>query len=335
MNAFTYVTADSFDAAARYLADASPNGILVKAGGIDVVDRLKERLAEPRVILNLRRVEPNSRAIRQEGDVVVIPALATVAAVGADPLVTKLFPALAQSASHAATPQVRNAATVGGNLCQKPRCWYFRSQHYPCLKKGGSTCFAVQGDNRYHAIVGAGACHIVQPSNLAVPLMAYDATIRAVRYEKGATKTRDVSIDEFYRVPLNPVDDEYVLEPGELIQEVRIPAAAGGPRSGYVEIRHKKSFDWPLVTCAVNLNTKGQPRIVMGAIAPIAWRLKRVEELIANGDRTDALIVEARRIATQGMQPMADNAYKVTLVGAALEDALRQAGGYSSEEGQS
>lgn len=332
MNAYDYLTAKSFDAATQHLAEADTKGLLVKAAGIDVLDRLKEGIDRPRVILNLRQIRPKGEAMRVDGGDLVIHALTTLAVVGGDERIAKHFPAVAQSASHAATPQIRNAATVGGNLCQKPRCWYYRSHDYPCLKKGGGTCFAVEGDNRYHAVVGAGSCHIVHPSNMAVPLMAYDASVRLVRHGKGGMASRDVKLDDFYRVPFNPQDDEHILEPDELIQEIRVPTAAGGPRSGYVEIRHKQSFDWPMVTCAVNLNDPVKPRIVLGAVAPIPWRLKRVEALVAGKELTDELIAEARKLSMRGMQPMRDNAYKVQLVGAALEDALRKASGRERKE---
>lgn len=327
MNAFEYVTADNFQAAAAFLEKHPGDDTLVKAGGIDVLDRLKEGLATPDRLLNLRPPRRPADPVRTsaDGQEIVINALATLAEVAAQPHVRACLPALADAADHAATPQIRNVATVGGNLCQTPRCWYYRSQDYRCLKKGGATCYAIHGDNRYHAVFGAGACHIVHPSNLAVPLLACGAAVRLVRQGSGRAEQRDVMLDDFFRVPTNPRDAENILEPGELIQEVRIAEEKTGPRSAYLELREKQSFDWPMVSCAVNLNDAGKPRVVLGAVAPIPWRLPEVEALLTGRDLTDALIDEAKALATQGANPMAHNEYKVQLVGVALARALRQA----------
>lgn len=326
MKAFEYVTADSFVAATRYLSRQPGESALVKAGGIDVIDRLKERLTEPQTVLNLRQARrPKTRIEeRSREKAIAIHALATIADVAASEMIQDGFPALAAAAGDAATPQVRNVATVGGNLCQKPRCWYYRSRDFHCLKKGGGTCYAVLGDNRYHAIVGAGACHIVHPSNLAVPLLAYGAQVRLVRHEGGRPVERAVPLDEFFRVPPNPRHDEHILEPAELIEEVLVPLAAAGPHAAYLEVREKQSFDWPLVSCAVNLNDRNRPGIVLGAVAPIPWRLERVERLVA-GRLTDTLIAEARAAAQRRTEPMSGNSYKVPLVGALVEAALRAA----------
>jgi xanthine dehydrogenase YagS FAD-binding subunit len=327
MNAFEYITADNFAAATEFLAENAGDGVLVKAGGIDVLDRLKERTATPQRVLNLCRARDGGDRIEvREGDgEVVIPALATVAEVAEHADVRRLLPALAQAAEHAATPQIRNVATVGGNLCQKPRCWYFRSRDFHCLKKGGGTCYAVRGDNRYHAIFGAGACHIVHPSNLAVALLACAGRVHLVRHKRNEQVERVVALDEFFRVPPNPMDDENTLEPGELIKHVSLPLEPAGPRSAYIEVREKQSFDWPLVSCAANLNGRDEPRIVLGAVAPIPWRLAPVEKLIASKELDDNLLAEARGLAAQDARPMPHNAYKVQLVGVAVERALRQA----------
>jgi xanthine dehydrogenase YagS FAD-binding subunit len=220
---------------------------------------------------------------------------------------------------------VRNTATVGGNLCQKPRCWYYRSQDFDCLKKGGPTCYAQHGDNRYHAIFGASACHIVHPSNIAVPLLGQGASLRLVRSQHGKRVERTVSLDEFFRVPISPRDDENVLGRGELVREVLVPLKGAGKRAAYIEAREKQSFDWPLVSCAVNLNEPSKPRVVLGAVAPIPWRLEKVEKLIAGRQLSDGVVERAKNVAMDGALPMSHNGYKLRLVGALVEQALRQA----------
>lgn len=327
MNAFEYVTAEGYELAAAQLAKSKPGETLVKAGGIDVLDRLKERIDTPKSVLNMRvaPVRPAGIAVRESESVLAIDALTTMAQVAENADVQKRFPALARACNDAATPQVRNAATIGGNLCQKPRCWYFRSEDFHCLKKGGSTCYAVEGDNRYHAILGAGACHIVHPSNAAVALLALGASVRVVRNEGGAAKERTIGLDKFFRVPANPLDDENILEFGELIREVTIPLSSAGPRSAYLEVREKVSFDWPLVSCAVNLNDRNNPRVVMGAVAPIPWRMLKIEELLIGKELGDELTATIRSAAAVGAKPMTHNAYKVQLVGVIVERALREA----------
>ncbi len=324
MTPFEYMTVESLEAAAKLLA-GQRNGTLLKAGGIDVLDRLKERLDAPRRVVSIREAQRETPAVRDAGDGgLILAATATLAQVAADERVRRDYPALAEAAGHAATPQVRNVATVGGNLCQKPRCWYFRSRDYPCLKKGGQTCFAVHGDNRYHAVFGAKRCHIVHPSNLAVPLVAYAAALRLVRHREGRLAERTVAIDDFFRIPADPQDDEHTLLDGELVAEVRLPPVAGPPRSGYVELREKQSFDWPLVTCAVNLAGR-QPRVVLGAVAPIPWRLRAVERVLAAGPPDEATMKQIRKAATFGAEPMSHNAYKLRLIEVAVERAIRAA----------
>lgn len=334
MKAFEYVSAESWDAAATFLAEQKaaigsgpqpPSAVVAKAGGIDLLDRLKERIATPDVVLTIHGLRDEKKLIREESGGIVISALTRMAEVAAHPLIREKLPALATACNDAATPQIRNVATIGGNLAQKPRCWYYRSHDFHCLKKGGDTCFAVNGDNRYHAILGAGACHIVHPSNAAIPLLALNASLRLVRTNAGKLENRTVKLDDFFRVPSNPQDDENVLAPGELIHEIEIPASSAGPRSGYLEFREKKSFDWPLVACAANLNDPANPRIVLGAVAPIPWRLAKVEKLLAGKEVNDAALAASGRAALEGAKPMTHNGYKLQLVPVAVERALRLA----------
>ncbi|MBU0638307.1 MAG: FAD binding domain-containing protein [Planctomycetes bacterium] len=326
MKPFEYVTAETFESAAAFLSSTGP-GTLVKAGGVDLLDRLKERLDAPERVLNLRPLHDPVDTIkaRPTERLIVLNTLTTLAEIAAHPGLRERLPALAHAAAETATPQIRNLATLGGNLCQKPRCWYFRSQDYRCLKKGGGTCYAVDGDNRYHAIFGAAACHIVHPSSLAVPLLAYAAQVRLVKRSGDTQTERVVPLSEFFRVPADPQQDENSRAPDELLTEVLISLADTGPRSAYVELREKQSFGWPLVCCAVNLTKPEQPRVVLGAVAPRPWRLERVEQLIAGCELSEALITQAGQAARRGAKPLRLNGYKVQLADVAVQRALRQA----------
>lgn len=327
MKTFEYISAKTLDSACRVAAGTNVNDLLVKAGGIDVLDRMKERLDTPLRVLNLRP-EPMDVARKitpaKDGGI-TIGALATLTTIAEDETVRRDLPGLAKACGDAATPQVRNVATLGGNLCQKPRCWYYRNHDIVCFKKGGDTCYSVFGDNRYHAIVGTKNCHIVHPSNAALPLAAANASVVVIKFADGKVTERTVSMDDFYRVPDDPKDNEHTLANDELIKEVRIPGSAFGPRSAYLEIREKHSFDWPLVSCSVNLNDKAAPRVVLGAVAPIPWRLKDVEAKLAGKELTDKLVDECAAIAAEGMESMSGNAYKLPMVGVIVKRTLREA----------
>lgn len=326
MKAFEFITAQNWPSAAGALTDRR-EGTLVKAGGIDVVDRLKERIDQPARVLSLRQLRDAREGIRVDEAArrIVIPALATLTEVSEHPEIRARAHVLAEAVGIAATPQVRNVATIGGNLCQKPRCWYFRSADFHCLKKGGDTCYAIAGDNRYHAVFGAGACHIVHPSNAAMGLAALKANVKTVRSDGTKVVERFIPIDDFYRVPPNPLDDEHVLEPGELIREIHLPFDYCGPRTAFVEVREKQSFDWPLVTAAVNLNAPREPRVVLGAVAPIPWRLRGVEQMLADRAVEADLLARAKAASAEGARPMSGNAYKLQLIGPCVERAIAAA----------
>ena len=182
-------------------------------------------------------------------------------------------PALARACGEAASPQVRNVATIGGNVLQRPRCWYYRLESYKCVKKGGDVCFAVAGENRYHVIFGGGPVFAPHPSNAAVPLVAYGASF-VLDGPKGA---RVVPAGEFFVLPAQDPTRENVLQPGELLIEIRVPARRGW-KSAYYEVRERAAFDWPLVSAAIAIKAEGgvvDARVVLGQVAPIPWRSAR------------------------------------------------------------
>lgn len=327
MKTFELVSANTFEAAARVAAGTKAADVLVKAGGIDLLDRMKERLDMPLRVLNIKPIAAESaRAITESKDgSITIGALATLTQIAENATIQRMLAGLAKACGDAATPQVRNVATLGGNLCQKPRCWYYRNHDIVCFKKGGDTCYSVFGDNRYHAVVGTKSCHIVNPSNAALPLAAANATVVVIKFADGKVTERTVSMDDFYHVPDDPKDNEHTLANDELVREVRIPASAMGTRTSYLEIREKHSFDWPLVSCSVNLNDKTAPRVVLGAVAPIPWRLKAVEEKLAGKELTDKLVDECAAIAAEGMESMSCNGFKLPMVGVIVKRALNDA----------
>jgi xanthine dehydrogenase YagS FAD-binding subunit len=226
MNRFELVRAGSAAQAKELFAAKS--GAVYKAGGIDVLDHLKEHLVEPPRLVDLKTIPGLDKITVEPDGSLRIGALATLARVSAHDAVRRSHPALARACGEAASPQVRNVATLGGNVLQRPRCWYYRLESYKCLKKGGDTCFAIAGENRYHVIFGGGPAFPPHPSNSAVPLVAYGASFVL----DGPKGPRTVPAAEFFVLPEKDPTRENVLEPGELLVEVKVPAAkAGSPRT--------------------------------------------------------------------------------------------------------
>lgn len=308
---------------------------LFKAGAIDLMDHMKEGLLEPDLLIDVRRVTREGRKgegliewddSRQDTRTIRIAAGTTLAEIGASSLLKEHAPALAEAAQSAATPQVRNVATLGGNLLQRPRCWYYRSSAFDCLKKGGSRCFAADGENKFHAIFGEGPCHIVHPSNVAPVLQAMGGRVH--------TTTRVVPINELYHMPEDGLKSEHNLDPDELVTHVTLTPSE---RSGFYSIKEKESFDWPLVFAAVSLSLEGETiqsaRVVAGAVAPVPWALPAVEQALAGvsiGD--DAGLRHACSLATEEATPMSQNAYKLRLLPVAVRRATLRAAGRAVED---
>ena len=287
-------------------------GSIFKAGGIDVIDHLKEHLVEPPRIVELKSI-PGMAEIRVEADGTLrIGAFATLAKVASDERVKRTHRALAIAAGEAASPQVRNVATIGGNVLQRPRCWYYRLEDYYCLKKGGDVCFAVGGENRYHVIFGGGPSYAPHPSNTAVALVALGASFVL----DGPKGTRTVAASDFFHLPARNAQKENQLETGEVLTEVRVPKAIGV--SIYDEARERQAFDWPLVSVAIAARVEGgivrEARVVLGQVAPIPWRSTRAEQALVGKPLDEANAIAAARAAIVGAAPLSDNGYKVNLV---------------------
>jgi xanthine dehydrogenase YagS FAD-binding subunit len=322
VKAFSYVDATSEQEAVAALG-SSRGPVLPIAGGQDLIALMKDYIAQPERLVNVKNLDAT---IVGEGGGLRIGAAVRLADLAEHPVARREYPALAQAAGEVGTPQIRNAGTVGGNLAQRPRCWYFRNEEFECLKKGGSHCFAVEGENQYHAIFGGGPCHIVHPSSLAVPLLAFGATVRVA----SAAGTRDVPAAAFFVLPEENLFQENVLAPGELITQVRLPPA-GGRRSATYEVRFKQSYDWPLALATAVLDLADgrvrAARIVMGAVAPIPWRVEAAEAALAGKPITEETAAAAGEAAAAGATPMTGNGYKVQIARTAVKRAILKAAG--------
>ena len=324
MERFEYVSPGTVDEALKYLASEKATA---KAGGIDLLDLMKEGLSSPSRIVNLLGIASLRTITGDAAAGIRIGAGVTLAEVGDHPEIAQRYAALSMAARGAATPQIRNAATIAGNLCQRPRCWYFRSADFPCLRKGGDTCYAQEGENRYHAVFDNGLCAIVHPSAIAIALMALRARVTITN---GKT-TREVPLDGFFVSPEEDVRRETTLKQGELILDVIVPPAGNSSASSYLKLKEKQSFDWPLAEAAVVFHLDGtvcrDASVVLGAAAPVPMRVQAVEAFLRGKEITPATARAAARLPFDKATPLRDNGYKVQLLKTALRRTILAAAG--------
>ena len=314
-------------AAAMLTLQARPSerqAILVKAGGVDLLDLMKEGLAIPRRLVDISQLRELQGISTGDDGSLRIGALTTLAQIAAHPGLRQSHGALAQAAAMAASPQIRNRATLGGNLLQRPRCWYLRSAAHHCLRKGGGHCFAFAGDNRYHAVFANHGCAIVHSSTPAAALLAFHAQVeilhpRAQRYR--------LPLEDFFVLPEADMQRENILGAGEILTAVWLPPQMPAHRSLYLQVAEKAAFDWPLAAVAVvlDLDAAGLCReasIVLGAAAPVPWRARQAEALLRgaaiNGETAEA----AGEAALAGATPLAQNAYKLHLLATLVRRAV-------------
>ena len=294
------------------LLSAKKENCYLMSGGTDLLGEIKDNIVDPEVVVDLSLLS-NLSYIKKEKNGVRIGALTTVAQLAESPMIKEEYPGLHQAANSLATPQLRNVGTVGGNLCQRPRCWYYRDSEVKCRKKGGSRCYAYRGKNRYHAIFGGGLCYIVHPSDLAPMLIALDAEI-SISSDQGE---KTIPLEDFFILPNTDVRKENILEPGEILTEVRVPASQTGEKSTYFKLKERGTWDFAVVSAAVKGTLSDSAfqniKIVLGGVAPTPWRLKKAEDMIKGKKATENLIREAAREALKEASPLEENEYKKEL----------------------
>lgn len=291
------------------------------AGGTDLLAEIKDEIIEPEVVVDLKSI-PDLSYIKKEKDGVQIGALTSLTRLAEDPLIKNDYPALHEAANSVATPQLRNMGTVGGNLCQRPRCWYYRDPEVKCRKKGGSMCFAFRGKNKYHAIFGGGLCYIVHPSDLAPAFISLDAEI-SISSPQG---NKAIPLANFYILPKINVRKENILETNEVLREIRIPLVKKGERSTYSKFIERGAWDFAVVSVAVKgIISAGifrDIKIVLGGVAPVPWRLTKAENIIKGKKVTENLVKEAARESLKEAKPLEENGYKKELVETVLYRAV-------------
>ncbi len=325
MKAFEYVAPTTVEGAVDRLEER-PGDSLPLAGGMDLLGMMKEFVLQPGRIVGLTGID-SMRGIEATDDGGLrIGALTTLTDVADSDQVQNSYPALVAAANTVGTPQIRNRGTLGGNLCQRPRCWYFRSEYYDCLRKSGSACFAVDGDNRYHAIFDTAPCPIVHPSNCAVALQAYGASVTVV----GPDGEQTIAMADFFVRPAQDITRENVVGPESIVTSIELPPS-NGARSGAYFIKHKQSHDWPLAMAVAVLqmdgNSVGDARIVMGAVAPTPRRAAAAEQALIGQSVSVATAEAAADAAVADADPMEHNRYKVRLARTAVKRAILEAAG--------
>jgi xanthine dehydrogenase YagS FAD-binding subunit len=304
MKAFNHVNAKTLAEVQTALAGGKAEII---AGGTDLIGRLKDNILPdkmyPAAVINIKAV-PNLDYIKEEGGMLRIGATTRLADVAANPTINQKYTALAQAAGKVATPHVRDMATLGGNITQLHRCWYFRKpeNRFHCIRKGGDTCFAMMGDNRYHSIFGAvNRCIAVHPSDTAPALIALNAKI--------VTNKRTIEAENFFDVKV-PVST--VLAVDEIVKEIQVPAPPAGAKSSFLKFAIRKSIDFPIVNCAVMVGG-GSARICLNAVAPKPYRATKAEAAIAGKPINEANAEAAGAAAVEDARPLTATRYKVQI----------------------
>jgi len=312
MKAFNHTNAKTLAEAKTALAGGKATII---AGGTDLIGTLKDNVLPnyPSTLINIKTITPSLDYIKEEAGMLKIGAATRLADIAGNATVNKKYTALAQAALRVATPHVRDMGTIGGNLTQLHRCWYFRKpeNRFPCIRKGGTTCFAMMGDNRYHSIFGPiNKCIAVHPSDTAPALIALNAKI--------VTTTRTINAENFFDVK---APSNTVLLPGEIITEIQVPAPPAGARSAFLKFAIRKSIDFPIVNCAVMVGG-GAPRICLNAVAPKPYRATKAEAAIAGKPINEANAEAAGAAAVEDAKPLAATKYKVQIAKTLVKRAI-------------
>ncbi len=332
MNSFQWANAGTVEDAVKLLKplngkvdpDEKPQAI---GGGQDLLTSLKAYIVRPPRVINLKTIAGLDKIEVDDKGALKLGATATIAQLEENPQVKEKFPGLVEAAHSIATAQIRNLGTIGGNLCQRPRCWYFRLENYQCRKKGGTECFAKQGENKYNAIFGGGKSNYVHPSDLAPMLVALEATVSIA----GPDGARTIPLADFFIMPSIDVRRENVLKDGEIVTQVQVPASPLAARSTYLKFKERDSMDFAIaaVAAAVDLaenKTVRRARLVLGGVGTIPWHAPAAEEFLAGKLLSEAVVAQAAQIALQGAKPMEQNAYKIPLTQALVRRALTKLG---------
>lgn len=318
MKNFAYVKAGSIAEATKALGT---KGAKLHAGGTDLMGCMRNEVFQVEKVVSISGLKDLKGISAKPDGGVKIGALTTIAEVAASASIAEKYAVLAQAAAEVASPQLREQGTIGGNVCQRPRCWYFRGDFH-CARKGGDTCYAIDGENQYHAIFGGAPCFFVHPSDIAVALVALQAQLMIA----GPSGSKAVKIENFFVSPDKSIEKENILAPDEIVTEIHLPPISGKVRSSYRKIRARRAWDFALTSVGMVVQFEkenvSKARIVLGGVAPHPWRVQAAEKLLIGKKPDSALAAAAGQAAAQGANPMRDNTYKVEMVKGAVEEAI-------------
>jgi xanthine dehydrogenase YagS FAD-binding subunit len=323
MKSFENIDAKSVSQAVALLQkfNQEKKSTVVVAGGSEILQLMKDRVVTPDYVVNLKSI-PGLNAIKEERGGFRIGALTTLSEIEEHPAVREKLLILSEAAGAAASPQIRNSGTIGGNICQRPFCWYFRSANFNCLRKGGAVCYAVTGDGRFHAILGGGPSYIAHPSDTAPALVALDAQIKIV----GTAGERVIPIEKFFVLPSVDFKRENILKSGEIVTEIFVPYPKSGSKGYYHKVRERQAWDHAIVSVATVVQSRDgiaqQARVVLGGVAPTPWRAPKAEEFLRGKSIDESAAQKAGEIALEGAKPLKDNVYKVGMAKSLIQRAL-------------
>jgi xanthine dehydrogenase YagS FAD-binding subunit len=321
MQAFEYASPTTVKEALGLLADRWGE-VDILAGGTDLLSLMKESIHTPRRVVNIKAIKELAGISKTPGGL-RIGAAVTLDELLASALVRQEYPSLAEAARGVSSPQIRNVGTVGGDLCQRPRCWYFRLGYGLLAKDANGQPMVPVGENRYHAIFGGGPAYFVSASSLGPALIALGAKVKI----GSASGGRELPMEQFFVAPKEEGTREVALRPNEILTEVIVPSAPG--RNATYEVRQKEALDWPLATASVALRMKGtavaSARVVIGHVAPVPWVARQAEQMLAGKTITEDVAGQAGEAAVAGATPLSQNSYKVQLARVAVKRALLQA----------
>ena len=325
MRAFEYASPATKEQAVSLLGKSWDDADVL-AGGTDLLALMKDDIVAPKRLVNIKEIA-ELRGIKftsKEG--LRIGALATIQELADDPQVREKYPMIAKTASEIAGPQIRNMGTIGGNMCQRPRCWYYRAGFGLLAKDAKGESLVPSGENRYHAILGNnGPAYFVSPSTLAPVFVALGATLRIF----GPGGKRDVPVDKFFRIPQTDGEREHDLKPSEIVTEILIPPMMSGAKGAMYEIRQKEAMDWPLAFASVVLKMSGDKvdtaRVVMGHVAPVPWRSTEAEAALVGKAITEETAKAAGDAAVSRAKALSGNGYKIQLARVAVKRAILDA----------
>jgi xanthine dehydrogenase YagS FAD-binding subunit len=311
MNDFKYIQPKTLEQASRFLSKEK-NTAAILSGGTDLLSLMKENIYSYDNVVNIKSIPDLDKIEYKKGEGLHIGALTKLSELSNSKIIDEKFTVLAEAAKEIASPQLRNMGTVGGNICQRPRCWYYR-EDFECIKKGGGECFAYEGENKYHSVIGGGPCYIVHPSDLAVALTALDAKIKI----SSADSFRVVPIGEFFVLPKDDYLFENILKDGEIVTEVIIPDMPNGTKSRYIKIKERGTWDFAIVSVAAVITKIGSTissgKVAYGGVAPVPWTEEKFNNSLSNMEPLKSEIEKISKSILSQAEPLKQNKYKVIL----------------------